>query len=140
MLVASRAAEEGAGLHPIDVVLITDGILLGRAVTQALRSDGLRVTDTYARDSRRARAQKLWFFKGDARVKATTIHSFKGWESRALVVGISRCGSANARALVYTALTRLRNDPRGSYLTVVSAADELTAFGRTWPDFVGVAA
>jgi superfamily I DNA/RNA helicase len=132
--VTSRQTRTGA-VHPADIVVLVDEGALGREVAAALRADGIAVLDTFAEDSRRARAQKLWFFKGDGRVKATTIHSFKGWESRALVVGIHRGASDSARTIIYTALTRLRNDPFGSYLTVVSAAEDLTPFGQTWPDF-----
>ena len=74
-------------------------------------------------DSRR---KKLAFFLGDARVKATTLHSFKGWEGRHLVIQVSRMASAEDRALFYTALTRLKKHPNGSMLTVVSSCPELS--------------
>ena len=77
-----------------------------------------------------SRRKKLAFFLGDARIKATTQHSFKGWEGRHLVLYVSRIASAEDRALFYTALTRLTKDPNGSMLTVVSSCRELYNFGE----------
>ena len=77
-----------------------------------------------------SRRKKLAFFLGDARIKATTLHSFKGWEGRHLVLYVSRIASAEDRALFYTALTRLKKHPNGSILTVVSSCPELYNFGK----------
>ena len=73
---------------------------------------------------------------GDARIKATTLHSFKGWESRALVIYIGQAVDKKSLALIYTGLTRLKRHRQGSYLTVVSCAHELIEHGKTWPIYV----
>ena len=86
-----------------------------------------------------SRRKKLAFFLGDARIKATTLHSFKGWEGRHLILYVSRIASAEDRALFYTALTRLKTHRNGSMLTVVSSCPELYSFGyENFPDFVCV--
>ncbi|KZZ04288.1 hypothetical protein A3744_26225 [Oleiphilus sp. HI0073] len=72
---------------------------------------------------------------GDARVKATTLHSFKGWESRLLVIYITESVSPKDLALIYTGLTRLKRSVYGSCLTVVCSATELESYGATWPEF-----
>ena len=77
-----------------------------------------------------SRRKKLAFFLGDARIKATTLHSFKGWEGRHLVLYVSRIASAEDCALFYTALTRLKKHPNGSILTVISDCPELYNFGK----------
>ena len=84
-----------------------------------------------------SRRQKLAFFQGDARTKATTVHSFKGWEARHLLVCISSVKQAKERSLLYTALTRLRWNDHGSCLTVVSCCgdDELREYASSWPDY-----
>ncbi len=85
-------------------------------------------------DSRR---RKLSFFLGDARVKATTLHSFKGWEARHLVIQFNRIESPEDRALFYTALTRLKKHRNGGKLTVVSSSQDLSHFGRiNFPDYL----
>ncbi len=82
------------------------------------------------RKNQESRRRKLAFFLGGAKIKATTLHSFKGWEGRHLVLYVSRIASAEDRALFYTALTRLKKHPNGSMLTVVSSCPELYNFGE----------
>lgn len=55
-------------------------------------------------------------------MKAATVHSFKGWEWRAMVVHVGRATTPAERATVYVALSRLKRSPAGSFLTVVSSA------------------
>lgn len=82
------------------------------------------------------RAQKHEFFRPDSRhLKATTPHSFKGWETRQLIVAVESMGSATDRALLYTAMTRLLDHDNGSSLTVISCCDELREYGKDWPEY-----
>lgn len=125
-----------------DLVCIVDREDTGLDVVRTLRDKGVRVLHTFGHgDDQREREQdgrrkKLAFYKGDARVKVTTIHSFKGWESRALVVAISSASDARALALAYVAITRLKRDERGCYLTVVCAEPMLQQYGATWPRII----
>jgi len=66
-------------------------------------------------------------------IRVTTLHSFKGWESRLLIVVIDRATGDEQLALIYTALTRLQRHVSGSKITVICAANELLAYGREWP-------
>ena len=94
-----------------------------------------QVAKNYSK-SRDSRRRKLSFFLGDARTKVTTLHSFKGWEARHLVVYVSRVETLEERALFYTALTRLKSHPNGSKLTIVSTSPDLSSFGcGNFPDF-----
>jgi hypothetical protein len=77
----------------------------------------------------------MGFFMGDARIKATTLHSFKGREARLLVVYIAQAADPRSLALIYAGLTRLKLSADGSWLTVVCSAPELKAFGETWSSF-----
>jgi hypothetical protein len=73
---------------------------------------------------------------GDASIKATTIHSFKGWESKALVIYTGPSNTEKALALFYTSITRLKTDyAETSFLTVVSDNPALIEFGKTWPNY-----
>lgn len=60
---------------------------------------------TYDQDEQERRRQKVGLYMGDARVKATTLHSFKGWESRSLVIYLGEKISQKSLALLYTGLT-----------------------------------
>jgi hypothetical protein len=125
----------GASAAFADVVFLCDRKEVGRSVVGLLSGLGISVIHTYAVDGAEERRQKMFFFKGDAKVKATTIHSFKGWEGRHLVLAAGGGSGQRALSAVYTGMTRLKAHPAGSHLTVVSAAPELESFGRTWPHF-----
>jgi hypothetical protein len=134
MVVESRTDGTEFSLAFADVVFLCDRIADGQQVARLLADRGIKIAGTYAADSRERTRQKRHFFKGDARVKGTTIHSFKGWEGRSLVIGVGAADSNRAKSLVYSGMTRLKAHPRGSYLTVVCAAPELAAFGALWPE------
>ena len=84
------------------------------------------------------RNKKLDFRPRDSRMKATTLHSFKGLESNHLVIHVSSITRDNEPALFYTALTRLKKRNYDSCcLIVVSSCRELENFGSEWENFEG---
>lgn len=114
---------------------------LGLAVVQQLREHGIQVLHTFGKDSRESRRLKVAFFPNEegeetalegseARIKATTLHSFKGWDTRALVLYTGHSLSRKSLALTYAGLTRVKADVERSYVTVVSAMPELVQYGR----------
>jgi hypothetical protein len=122
-----------------DLVCIVDKDEVGLEIVSRLREKRIYAIHTFGQgmsvrerkeDSRR---KKLVFFKGDARIKVTTVQSFKGWESWALVLLISDARSTDSLALAYAGITRLRRDDHGCYLTVVCAAPQLAGYAKMWP-------
>lgn len=114
-----------------DLTFLCSSNDLGRDVVARLEGKGVRVRHTFDQDQRQKRA----LFQGDPRVKATTIHSYKGWEGKALVVFLESADSRRDKALLYTAMTRLRKDQQQSSLTVVSTCGNLRDFGGSWPKY-----
>jgi hypothetical protein len=100
------------------------------------------------------RRRKLAFWGGSGGMKGSTVHSFKGWESRCVIVGIKppldptsvasipgtpaneRPGDEAAwRAGVYVALTRVSRSTGGSVLYVVCADEAYAGWAQRWfPD------
>jgi hypothetical protein len=121
-----------------DLVCIVDREDIGLEIVRRLQDKRIRVLHTFGLGQTKSekdtdgRRRKVAFFKGDARVKVTTIQSFKGWENRALVVQISEASDPTGIALAYAAITRLKQDDRGSFLTVICSAPQLREFGQTW--------
>lgn len=119
-----------------DIIFLTARNDTGLAFVEKCKEKKVDVLYTFGqgdsglRKHENSRRKKLAFFQGAAKVKATTLHSFKGWEGRHLVLYVNRIESAEDRALFYTALTRLKTHPNGSMLTVVSSCPELYAFGE----------
>lgn len=125
-----------AGLANADITLLTANMALGKRVVIDLEEFGPRVVQTFSGDKREQRRAKMGFYMGDARVKATTLHSFKGWETRALVIHVDHAESPESLALIYAGLTRLKRSVEGSWLTVVCSAPALKEYGETWPQGV----
>ena len=118
-----------------DITFLTDTQKIGRDVVGAIARKGVRSIHTFGANNHESRRKKMGFYMGDARVKATTLHSFKGWESRALVIFVSSKVDQKALALIYTGLTRVKRHTEGSFITIVTCSDELKGYGKTWPDF-----
>ena len=119
-----------------DITFLVNRTDIGRGVITKLDEEkGIKCVDTFDPDSRESRRQKLGFYMGDARVKATTLHSFKGWETRALVVYIGHGFNESAKTLTYIGMTRLKRHLKTSLLTIVSAIPEFAEYGKTWPEF-----
>lgn len=73
----------------------------------------------------------MWFFKGDTRIKVCTVHSFKGWEAKALLVVWDKMYSEKEYALLYTAITRLKSG-RSSILYVANVEPSLIEYSKLW--------
>ncbi|WP_301834780.1 AAA family ATPase [Pseudidiomarina terrestris] len=127
--------EKIEGLTFAETTFLCSSKQFGMGVVNALEELGINSVHTYDRDKQESRRQKVGFYMGDARVKATTLHSFKGWESRLLVLYIGGAASQQELALVYTGLTRLKRSMKGSALTVISTSEALREYGETWPEF-----
>ena len=126
-----------------DIIFLVQDNSLGLKLVERCGQQNISVLHTFGMDdssdhgvdsirkNEDSRRRKLSFFLGDARVKATTLHSFKGWEARHLVIQFNRVESPEDRALFYTALTRLKKHRNGGKLTMVSSSPALLDFGRS---------
>ncbi|WP_313138229.1 AAA family ATPase [Paracoccus jeotgali] len=134
VLAMMRETGPQSGTANADITFICNEIAFGKSVTDELDTySNIRTVHTFEADRMEQARRKMAFWKGDARVKATTLHSFKGWESRLLVVHVGHAIGADSLASIYVALTRLKRSPAGSWLTVVCSAPELAHYGGGWP-------
>lgn len=115
-----------------ELVFLVASTEVGTEVVELLAKNGIKVQHTFGEDDDESRRLKLRFYKGAARVKGTTLHSFKGWESRAVVLHIGGRWSPGDIAAAYAGLTRVRRSPKGSILSVVCEARQLAGFGTEW--------
>lgn len=118
-----------------DIVLLTQDHPSGLKCVEILKQNRVKVAHVFGRNHQEKKGRKLGFYMGDARVKSATIHSFKGWESSAMVIQINRVDSEQDLATIYVAISRLKRQINGSCLTVVCSAPELEDFGQTWEQF-----
>lgn len=113
----------------------------GRRVVDALQGEpwGIRCAHTFADTKNEQDRRKMAFFLGRPQLKATTLHSFKGWETRMLVLHLGRIADARRSedlAAAYAAITRLKNSTEGSFLTVICSASQLNDYGKLWPGYI----
>ncbi|MFY0700379.1 MAG: NERD domain-containing protein/DEAD/DEAH box helicase [Bermanella sp.] len=116
-----------------DLTFLCDTKAIGYEVVKGLGNKGIKTVHTFDTDQKESRRQKIGFYMGDSRVKATTIHSFKGWESSRLVAYVGPNFNHKNLALLYTAMTRLKYLADGCSLTIVTSIDELSDYGKSWP-------
>lgn len=116
-----------------DITFLSSNKKIGIKVINALKDkNNIECLHTFSADGKENKRQKYGFFKGDSRMKATTIHSFVGWEGRAILLYI---GEGANKSLIYSGLTRLKRHENTSFLTVVCSVPELEQFGSKWQDF-----
>lgn len=135
-IVAMQSAAEDQTSDGHQCTFITESIASGQDIVKRLNSMKVKVFDTYASDWRVQQRKKMAFATTSLAIAATTLHSFKGWEARNIVIHINKWSTEADKAVIYTALTRIKRHSGGSSLTVVSSVQELTQFGRTWPTYI----
>nr|WP_272877379.1 NERD domain-containing protein [Neoroseomonas eburnea] len=125
------------GTSNADITFLSDSHEIGLQVVEELDREPLGIFSAHTFAERKAEQdrRKMAFFLGQPRVKATTLHSFKGWETRTLVLHVGHTMTPENMAAIYAAITRLKRDPGGSSLTVICSAPKLSDYGRTWPIF-----
>ncbi|UNU73700.1 UvrD-helicase domain-containing protein [Moraxella nasovis] len=115
-----------------DQTIITTTHNLGLQICEVLKSNGKRYTDIFSTDKLESRRKKQYFFKGAQTIKACTIHSYKGWESKALMIILDDLSFVEcAYELIYVALTRIKKDDT-SVIYVVCSDSRLFDFGERW--------
>ncbi|WP_180168584.1 nuclease-related domain-containing DEAD/DEAH box helicase [Acinetobacter sp. YH01003] len=114
-----------------DITILVQSHEIGMLVCQALDHLKLKYIDIFSKDPIESRQKKMFFFKGDLRIKVCTIHSFKGWEAKALLVVWDKVHQTKDHALFYTAITRLKTG-KGSILYVANAEPSLVEYGKEW--------
>ncbi|SEJ92858.1 UvrD-like helicase C-terminal domain-containing protein [Deinococcus reticulitermitis] len=115
------------GAQPTDIAVLLPDHRMGLAFVEALEPLGISVNHVFT-DDQDDKRQKYAFWMGDARLKACTVHSFKGWEARHVVAVLDTPGhlSREQAMLAYTAITRAQGS-----LTVLNLSEGLRGFEHT---------
>ncbi|MBC6475106.1 MAG: hypothetical protein GDA48_21755 [Hormoscilla sp. GM102CHS1] len=122
------------GIAYSDITLLVSGHEMGLECVEMLAEKHVETTHVFGKDWRESRKNKNKFNPGDnGKLKSSTIHSFKGWESSCMVININHADAPEDMAAIYVALSRLKRREQGSYLTVICSTPELKEFGETWP-------
>jgi hypothetical protein len=124
------AAEQVAAAHTYissvlampDVYVVCPSKELGKDIVERIeKKHGIRVVHTF-------NDQKEAFWEDMFPVKASTPHSIKGWESRAVVAVFPKLETGKQRLGLYIAMSRLLAHDDGSLLTVVTTDEGFAEF------------
>lgn len=124
---------------PADVVVLTNNHLTGTRVMEELSRRGIHVESIFATDEEEQRKRKNRFWPGVNALKGSTVHSFKGWEARGVVIAIEPGRESHDAALAYVALSRVKGDPnnRSAFVTVVNADPRFAEFKARFEREIG---
>jgi superfamily I DNA/RNA helicase len=125
-----RLLRDHPELAPRDVVFLCEYHHDGLAAAAVIEAAGHPVHHVYSRDPDERQRRKARFWPDAGAVKGCTVHSFKGWESPAVVLGIGM--EERSRRLAYAAMTRVTST-RGtatSYLAVLNTDPRMAEFGE----------
>jgi hypothetical protein len=130
---ASSRLLEGSDLvdTPRELTFLAPTHTAGLSVARQLEGLGHVVHHVFARSESDQQRRKRRFHPDTPGVKGCTVQSFKGWESRVLVVGIG--DQPWDRRLAYVALTRLKQGTdRPAVIVVVNSNPALVDFSETF--------
>jgi superfamily I DNA/RNA helicase len=128
-----RLLRDHPELAPRDVVYLCEYHHDGLAAAREIEAAGYPVHHVYSRDPDERHRSKGRFWPDADAVKGCTVHSFKGWESPAVVVGVVM--EDRSRRFAYASMTRVSSTTPGrvaSYLAVVNADPRMTDFQPTF--------
>jgi hypothetical protein len=135
-----RLLEEHPELSPNDIVFLCEEHRDGIDAVHVIEDAGHAVHHVFSMNEYQQSRRKRRFWPDAPGVKGCTVHSFKGWETRAMVMGIgTRSGS---RRLAYVAMTRVKTDSSGgqSFLSVVNSDLKIAGFQSTFEEWAPPAA
>jgi hypothetical protein len=120
------------GPHLADIVVMTETHALGVTIMGEIERSGVRTEHIFTpSDGKDRRRKKKRFYPGVALLKGSTVHSFKGWESRAIIFVLDESNmNGDMGRLSYTAITRVKGDPsqRSAYITIVNRLPAITDY------------
>ena len=118
----------------VDIIMLASDKKSGAEVVNRLNNLNIQTVDTFDNNDDKCRQQKMGFYMENAKIKATTIHSFKGWESPMLVLYITKADiDEDLASLIYVGLTRLKRREEESWLTVVCCEPYFDDYGKNFP-------
>jgi hypothetical protein len=130
-----RLLTTNSELNPSDVAFLCQHHDQGLAAVEVIEAAGYDVHHIFARKEQDRSRRKRRFWPDAPGVKGSTVHSFKGWESPALVMSMNY--GSESRRLAYVAMTRIRvgGIDRPAYLSIVNADLGVAGFQSTFADW-----
>jgi hypothetical protein len=118
-----------------DVVFLCNDHRDGLDAVKVIEAAGHPVHHVFARSDSDKSRRKRRFWPDAPGVKGCTVHSFKGWEAPAIVMGIGR--GERSKRMAYVALTRIKGPASGApaLLSVVNGDPQIAEFESMFTDW-----
>ncbi len=115
-----------------DVVFLCNDHRDGLDAVAIIEAAGHPVHHVFAKSDRDRSRRKRRFWPDAPGIKGCTVHSFKGWETPALVMGIGR--GERSKRLAYVAMTRITGSSSGApaLLSIVNSDVQIAEFESTF--------
>jgi hypothetical protein len=122
-------------LSPSDVAFLCEHHDEGLDAVDVIEAAGYPMHHIFATSQRAQQIRKSRFWPDAPGVKGCTVHSFKGWETPALVMGIGQ--KDKSKRLAYVAMTRIRVGGLGrpAYLSVINSDLSIAGFDSTFREW-----
>ncbi|MEQ8192782.1 MAG: hypothetical protein ABRQ39_32770 [Candidatus Eremiobacterota bacterium] len=118
------------GIQPTDMVFLVTENSTGWKLVNKFESKGIQVNHVFE-DKEKSHRHKRSFWLGDSRLKIATVHSFKGWELKTVILlipnQINENRARNFDYLIYTGISRTLKD-----ICVINCCRRYDAFGQEW--------
>ena len=117
-----------SGLSPADIVFLCEEHKIGLEAAKILSDSQVYVSHVFSNyDDEERRRRKNRFWGGMDGVKGCTVHSFKGWESRGVILCI--LPNEGSERLAYVALTRIKGTLGSrAVISVINCNPKLNSF------------
>jgi superfamily I DNA/RNA helicase len=124
-------------VHPADIVILVPTHKRGWELVNYFKYERqIEVNHVFKEegDGVNANKHKRSFWMGDSRLKICTIHSFKGWEVKNVILLIPSIEdrydeNASLDRMLYTAITRSRQ-----HLIILNQQERYWQYGELWPN------
>ena len=124
------------GPHEADIVVLTETHAVGVEIMDQITGAGIMSEHIFTlRDGKERRSRKTRFYPGVSMLKGSTVHSFKGWEGRAIIFVLDEANvNVDLGRLSYTAITRVKGDPsqRSAYITIINRLANFATYKATF--------
>ncbi len=115
--------------NPSDIIIMVPDKYHGKECIKIFKQMNIEVNHVFDEDETSRNKRSFWM--GDSRLKISTIHSFKGWELKNVIIYIpqnTNWSDTEMDSLIYTAMTRTRQ-----HLIVFNSNSRYIEFGEKLP-------
>ena len=120
------------GPHEADITILAETHSVGVEIMNCIDATGVLSEHVFTQlDGPERRSRKTRFWPGVAKLKGSTVHSFKGWEGRVIIFILDDAHpDVDLGRLAYTAITRVKGDnkQRSAYITIINRLSEFKSY------------